>query len=86
MIISDAQPASRTHIPARNLSNLTLQTFVTRIIAVGMLMTIVSGSTDLSVGSVLGWQAAKLKKLFIVHYELLIVSPIFNEKFAMHNE
>jgi D-xylose transport system permease protein len=38
----------------RNLSNLMLQTSVTGIIAVGMLMVIVAGQIDLSVGSVLG--------------------------------
>ncbi len=38
----------------RNLSNLMLQTSVTGIVAVGMLMVIVSGNIDLSVGSVLG--------------------------------
>ena len=38
----------------RNLSNLMLQTSVTGILAVGMLMIIVSGNIDLSVGSVLG--------------------------------
>lgn len=38
----------------RNLSNLTLQTAVTGILAVGMLMVIVAGQIDLSVGSVLG--------------------------------
>lgn len=37
----------------RNLSNLMLQTSVTGIIAVGMLMVIVSGNIDLSVGSLL---------------------------------
>lgn len=37
----------------RNLSNLMLQTSVTGIIAVGMLMVIVSGNIDLSVGSML---------------------------------
>ncbi len=39
---------------SRNLSNLMLQTSVTGIIAVGMLMVIVAGQIDLSVGSVLG--------------------------------
>ncbi len=39
----------------RNLSNLMLQTSVTGILAVGMLMVIVSGNIDLSVGSVLGF-------------------------------
>lgn len=37
----------------RNLSNLMLQTSVTGIIAVGMLMVIVSGNIDLSVGSLM---------------------------------
>jgi len=39
----------------RNLSNLTTQMSVTAILAVGMLMVIVSGNIDLSVGSVLGF-------------------------------
>ena len=38
----------------RNLSNLMTQVSVTAILAVGMLMVIVSGNIDLSVGSVLG--------------------------------
>jgi len=38
----------------RNLSNLMTQMSVTAILAVGMLMVIVSGNIDLSVGSVLG--------------------------------
>jgi D-xylose transport system permease protein len=40
------------------LSNLMLQTSVTGIIAVGMLMVIVAGQIDLSVGSVLGFAGA----------------------------
>ncbi len=40
-------------LTARNLSNLMLQTSVTGIIAVGMLMVIISGNIDLSVGSLL---------------------------------
>src|SRR5688500_6344852 len=39
----------------RNLSNLMTQMAVTGILAVGMLMVIVSGNIDLSVGSVLGF-------------------------------
>lgn len=39
----------------RNLSNLMTQMAVTAILAVGMLMVIVSGNIDLSVGSVLGF-------------------------------
>lgn len=42
----------------RNLSNLMLQTSVTGILAVGMLMIIVAGQIDLSVGSVLGLAGA----------------------------
>ncbi len=42
----------------RNLSNLMLQTSVTGIIAVGMLMVIVAGQIDLSVGSILGFAGA----------------------------
>ncbi|MEQ1643347.1 MAG: sugar ABC transporter permease [Pyrinomonadaceae bacterium] len=40
---------------SRNLSNLMTQMSVTAILAVGMLMVIVSGNIDLSVGSVLGF-------------------------------
>src|SRR5438067_12106863 len=39
----------------RNLSNLMTQMSVTAILAVGMLMVIVSGNIDLSVGSALGF-------------------------------
>ena len=41
-------------LTSRNLSNLMLQTSVTGILAVGMLMVIVAGQIDLSIGSVLG--------------------------------
>ncbi len=44
-----------TFLTPRNLSNLMTQMSVTGIIAVGMLMVIVSGNIDLSVGSVLGF-------------------------------
>ncbi|MGI8669399.1 MAG: sugar ABC transporter permease [Aridibacter sp.] len=40
-------------LSSRNLSNLMLQTSVTGIIAIGMLMVIISGNIDLSVGSLL---------------------------------
>lgn len=43
-----------TFLSPRNLSNLMLQTSVTGILAVGMLMVILAGQIDLSVGSVLG--------------------------------
>jgi D-xylose transport system permease protein len=42
-------------LTARNLSNLMTQMSVTGILAVGMLMLIVSGNIDLSVGSLLGF-------------------------------
>ena len=41
-------------LEARNFSNLMRQTAVTGVLAVGMLMVIVSGHIDLSVGSVAG--------------------------------
>ncbi len=40
-------------LQSRNLSNLMLQTSVTGIIAIGMLLVIISGNIDLSVGSLL---------------------------------
>lgn len=43
-----------TFLTARNLSNLMRQTAVTGILAVGMLMVIVAGQIDLSVGSIVG--------------------------------
>jgi D-xylose transport system permease protein len=46
--------AGNTFLTARNLSNLMTQMSVTGILSVGMLMVIVSGNIDLSVGSVLG--------------------------------
>ena len=45
---------SGVFLTSRNLSNLMLQTSVTGVLAVGMLMVIVSGHIDLSVGSVVG--------------------------------
>jgi D-xylose transport system permease protein len=44
-----------TFLTPRNLSNLMTQMSVTGILAVGMLMVIVAGKIDLSVGSVLGF-------------------------------
>ncbi len=44
-----------TFLSSGNLSNLMLQTSVTGILAVGMLMLIISGNIDLSVGSVLAF-------------------------------
>jgi D-xylose transport system permease protein len=47
-----------TFLTPDNLSNVALQTSVTGILAVGMLMVIVAGQIDLSVGSVLGFAGA----------------------------
>ncbi len=47
-----------TFLTPGNLSNVALQTSVTGILAVGMLMVIVAGQIDLSVGSVLGFAGA----------------------------
>jgi D-xylose transport system permease protein len=52
----------------RNLSNLMLQTSVTGIIAVGMLMVIIAGQIDLSVGSVLGFAGA-VAAIALVNWE-----------------
>ncbi|PDO11497.1 MAG: sugar ABC transporter permease [Candidatus Reconcilbacillus cellulovorans] len=45
---------SDSFLTPRNLSNLLVQTSVTAILAVGMLLVIVSGHIDLSVGSIVG--------------------------------
>jgi D-xylose transport system permease protein len=59
----------------RNLSNLMLQTSVTGILAVGMLMIIVSGNIDLSVGSVLGL-AGGIAAIFLTNYNYGLVPAI----------
>ena len=60
-----------------NLSNLMTQMSVTAILAVGMLMVIVSGNIDLSVGSVLGF-AGGLAAFSITNLEYgLTVSIVF---------
>lgn len=58
-----------------NLSNLATQMSVTGILAVGMLMVIVSGNIDLSVGSVLGF-AGGIAAVSITSYELGLVPSI----------
>jgi D-xylose transport system permease protein len=45
-------------LTARNLSNLFVQTVTTAILAIGMVLIIVAGHIDLSVGSVLGFTGA----------------------------
>jgi len=59
----------------RNLSNLTTQTAVTGVLAVGMLMVIVSGQIDLSVGSVLGF-AGGTAAIFLTRYEYGLLPSI----------
>jgi D-xylose transport system permease protein len=60
-----------------NLSNLATQMSVTAIIAVGMLMVIVSGNIDLSVGSLLGF-AGGIAAISMTTYELgLLPSIVF---------
>ncbi len=59
----------------RNLSNLMLQTSVTGILAVGMLLIIVSGNIDLSVGSVLGL-AGGIAALLLTDYGYGITAAI----------
>jgi D-xylose transport system permease protein len=55
----------------RNLSNLMTQMAVTAILAVGMLMVIVSGNIDLSVGSVLGFAGgAAVYSMSVLGYSL----------------
>jgi D-xylose transport system permease protein len=58
-----------------NLSNLATQMSVTAIIAVGMLMVIVSGNIDLSVGSLLGF-AGGIAAISMTTYELGILPSI----------
>lgn len=58
-----------------NLSNLATQMSVTAIIAVGMLMVIVSGNIDLSVGSVLGF-AGGIAAISLTTHELGLVPSI----------
>ena len=58
-----------------NLSNLATQMSVTAIIAVGMLMVIVSGNIDLSVGSVLGF-AGGIAALSMTTYEFGLAPSI----------
>jgi D-xylose transport system permease protein len=52
-------------VTARNLSNLGLQTVTTAILAIGVVLVIVAGHIDLSVGSVLGFTGAVCGTLMI---------------------
>lgn len=59
----------------RNLSNLMLQTSVTGIIAIGMLMVIISGNIDLSVGSLLAL-AGGVAAILLTNYNVGLVPAI----------
>src|SRR5512144_1129730 len=48
----------RVFLTPRNLSNLFVQTGTTAVLAIGMVLVIVAGHIDLSVGSVLGFTGA----------------------------
>src|SRR3954468_6509906 len=48
----------RVFLTPRNLSNLFVQTVTTAVLAIGMVLVIVAGHIDLSVGSVLGFAGA----------------------------
>ncbi len=54
-ILFHAITPGHTFLTPRNLSNLMTQTAVTGVVSVGMLMVIVSGQIDLSVGSIIGF-------------------------------
>lgn len=56
-----------TFISVRNLSNLFLQTATTAIIAFGMVLVIVSGNIDLSVGSIAGFCGGMASILMVKH-------------------
>ncbi len=64
-----------TFLTPRNLSNLMLQTSVTGILAVGMLMVIISGNIDLSVGSVLGL-AGGVAAIALTYWEVGLAGSI----------
>jgi D-xylose transport system permease protein len=54
-------------LTARNISNLVVQTVTTAILAIGIVLVIVAGHIDLSVGSVLGFTGAVCAMLMIGH-------------------
>lgn len=66
---------NNSFLTARNFSNLMLQTSVTGILAVGMLMVIVSGNIDLSVGSVLGF-AGGVAAIFLTSWNYGLTASI----------
>jgi D-xylose transport system permease protein len=65
----------RVFLTPRNLSNLFVQTVTTAILAIGMVLVIVTGHIDLSVGSVLGFAGAVCAMLMI-KFEWGVVASI----------
>ena len=66
----------RVFLTPRNLSNLFVQTVTTAILAIGMVLVIVTGHIDLSVGSVLGFTGAVCAMLMI-KFEWGVTASIF---------
>ena len=66
----------RVFLTPRNLSNLFVQTVTTAILAIGMVLVIVTGHIDLSVGSVLGFAGAVCAMLMI-KFEWGVTASIF---------
>ncbi len=62
-------------LTARNLSNLFVQTVTTAILAIGMVLIIVAGHIDLSVGSVLGFAGA-VCAMFMIKLEWGVVPSV----------
>jgi D-xylose transport system permease protein len=58
---------SDTFLTARNLSNLFLQMSVTSVLAIGMVLVIVAGQIDLSVGSIVGLTGGVAATLNVWH-------------------
>ncbi len=65
----------RVFLTPRNLSNLFVQTVTTAILAIGMVLVIVAGHIDLSVGSVLGFTGA-VCAMFMIRLEWGVVPSV----------
>src|SRR5437879_2177244 len=63
----------RVFLTPRNLSNLFVQTVTTAILAIGMVLVIVAGHIDLSVGSVLGF-AGEVCALCVIKLECGVIA------------
>ncbi len=65
----------RVFLTPRNLSNLFVQTVTTAILAIGMVLVIVAGHIDLSVGSVLGFAGA-VCAMFMIKLEWGVIPSV----------